>query len=81
MIINAISMLNVLSLTEIVQSKIPLLQNIVYISSAVIEILCWNLNCTKIRVIISNNTRQCYQWVEVLSSTAIVHSKISLLQN
>lgn len=32
-------------------------------------------------LIISNNTRQCYQWVEVLSSTAIVHLKISLLQN
>lgn len=40
MIINAISMLNVLSLTVIVQSKVPLLQNIVYISGAVIEILC-----------------------------------------
>lgn len=31
MIINAISMLNVLSLTAIVQSKVPLLQNIVHI--------------------------------------------------
>lgn len=48
---------------------------ILYIYSAVIEIYCWNLNCTKIREIISNDTCKCYQWVEVLSSTAILHSK------
>lgn len=46
---------------------------------AVIEISCENFNCTKIREIISN--KKCYQYVEVLSSTAILHSGIPLLQN